>query len=248
MMDPRREWIGRNVPDMIAPRPAERRFDPGAPPIGRSDSGAERRAPSPAFTHTVVPGALPLPDSLLARVAAGDAAAVDEVVTRYGGLVFSLCRRFLSDAAEAEDASQEIFVDLWRSAPRFDASISSEANFVATIARRRLIDRGRRKSRDPGALELPADVIAAATEASSRAEISDEAAIAAQALSEIREEQRQVLVLAVYHGLTHEQIAEVTRMPLGTVKTHARRGLIRIREIIEEKRRRLPATAEAGGR
>jgi len=177
-----------------------------------------------------------LPESLLEKVAAGDAMAVDEVVARYGGLVWSLCRRYLGGAAEAEDAAQEIFVDLWRSAARFDASISSEANFVATIARRRLVDRARKDFRDPGSLDLPTDLIAAASAAALQAEIGDEAALAVEALGELREEQRQVLVLAVYHGLTHERIAEVTRMPLGTVKTHARRGLIRLRDLLDAKR------------
>ena len=86
--------------------------------------------------------------NVLHRVAAGDRAAVRECLARYGGLVWSLVRRSTSDAAEAEDAVQEIFVDVWQSASRFDPAVASEATFIAMIARRRLIDRARRRNRD----------------------------------------------------------------------------------------------------
>src|SRR5687768_17786487 len=85
--------------------------------------------------------------SLLARVAQGDALAGREVLARYGGLVWSIARRF--EAGDAEDAVQEIFLDLWKSAARFDPAIASEAAFIAMIARRRLIDRKRTRRRRP---------------------------------------------------------------------------------------------------
>src|SRR5262252_1163156 len=88
-----------------------------------------------------------MPDSLLARVGAGDASAVRECLQRFGGLVWSLARRFSSSPSDAEDAVQEIFVDLWRSAKKYDPRAASEATFVAMIARRRLIDRLRSRQR-----------------------------------------------------------------------------------------------------
>src|SRR3954470_11204914 len=84
---------------------------------------------------------------LLGRVAAGDQQAVRECLARYGGLVWSIARRF--EGNDAEDAVQEIFLDLWRSAPRFDPQLSSEPAFVAMLARRRLIDRRRMRQRRP---------------------------------------------------------------------------------------------------
>jgi RNA polymerase sigma-70 factor (ECF subfamily) len=172
----------------------------------------------PAAAPTTVP-------SLLARVAAGDATAVRECIARYGGLVWSIARRF--ELADAEDAVQEIFVDLWKSAARFDPQIASEQVFVAMIARRRLIDRkrtrGRRPTTDPMA-ELP-QIIDAASQPDTCAEASQ----AARALEQLRPEQRQVLLLSTCHGLSHGEIAAQTGMPLGTVKAHARRGLISIR-------------------
>src|SRR5436190_14026687 len=84
---------------------------------------------------------------LLGRVAAGDEAAVRECLARYGGLVWSIARRF--EPSDAEDAVQEIFLDLWKSAARFDRAVASETAFVAMIARRRLIDRRRTRGRRP---------------------------------------------------------------------------------------------------
>ena len=166
--------------------------------------------------------------SLLARVGAGDAAAVREVISRFGGLVWSIAKRF--EPSEAEDAVQEIFLDLWKSAGRYDASLGSETTFIATIARRRLIDRRRSRRRRPQDTGSPSDVVLeeVASDGTSPA-TSAEASIAAQALDKLRPEQRQVLVLSTCHGLSHGEIAAQTGMPLGTVKAHARRGLISIR-------------------
>jgi RNA polymerase sigma-70 factor (ECF subfamily) len=166
--------------------------------------------------------------SLLARVAAGDAGAVRAFVAHYGGLVWSIARRF--EASDAEDAVQEIFLDLWRSAGAYDPALGSEATFIATITRRRLIDRRRTRRRRPTATDQLADVELEATGA--RPDDSAEAAKAANALGQLRPEQRQVLVLSTAHGMSHGEIAAHTGMPLGTVKAHVRRGLIAIRNVL----------------
>lgn len=173
-------------------------------------------------------------ETLLQRVARGDQSAVRDVMDSFGGLVWSLARRFCANQADAEDATQEIFLDVWRSAPRFDPAVASEATFIAMIARRRLIDRARRAGRRPDPEVLIEPTIADNAEAvSRRAELGDEVTRATQALGRLSPEQQKVLKLSVYQGLTHEKIAEVTGLPLGTVKTHARRGLIRLRELLE---------------
>ena len=87
--------------------------------------------------------------SVLQRIASGDPAAVGECIDQYGPLVWSLARRLSRTASDAEDATQEIFLDIWRSAGRFDASQGSDKVFIAMIARRRLIDRLRKKSAEP---------------------------------------------------------------------------------------------------
>ncbi|MEO8704913.1 MAG: sigma-70 family RNA polymerase sigma factor [Kofleriaceae bacterium] len=168
----------------------------------------------------------PLAESpLLARVAAGDPAAVRECLERFGGLVWSIARRF--EPSDAEDAVQEIFLDLWKSAARYDTQIATETAFVAMIARRRLIDRRRTRGRRP-TME-PASEVPLIVDAGSQPDTCAEANQAARALDQLRPEQRQVLVLSTCHGLSHGEIAAQTGMPLGTVKAHARRGLMSIR-------------------
>ena len=169
-------------------------------------------------------------EAVLARAAAGDAAAVEACLERFGGLVWSLARRFCRNAADAEDAVQEIFIELWRSAGRYDAAVASEATFVAMIARRRLIDRHRRRLRQPDLQPLPELLPLQAEGAHTRIEQQPDVQRAARALLTLRPEQQQVLRLSVYGGLSHSEIAEATGLPLGTVKTHVRRGLIQLRE------------------
>lgn len=174
-------------------------------------------------------------DPILPRVAAGEAGAVEAFMDRYSGLVWTLARRMFSDRHTAEDVVQDIFVDIWRHASRFDASMGSEATFVATITRRRLIDQLRRKKRrhsGPSIDESGGVVAVERRDVADRPILSEEAAVARQVLSELSEDQQRVLQLSIFHGQSHERIAEATGLPLGTVKTHARRGLIRVREAL----------------
>jgi RNA polymerase sigma-70 factor (ECF subfamily) len=172
-------------------------------------------------------------DSLFQRVASGDNAAVQEVMDQFGGLVWSLARRSCFNPADAEDATQEIFLDLWKSADRYDPSKGSETLFVAMIARRRLIDRIRKQGREPR-MEDVDDVgyeLASADEA--EAETYAEATLAAKAVEMLKPAQKKVLELGLLKGLSHSEIADATGMPLGTVKTQMRRGLIRVRELMK---------------
>ena len=129
---------------------------------------------------------------------------------------------------------QEIFLDLWKSAARFDPTMGSEITFVATIARRRLVDRRRQRQRRPETEALGDESSAISSGLGVAPEMGAEAALAARALDQLRPEQRQVLILTACHGLSHEEVATSTGMPLGTVKAHARRGLIRVREALGE--------------
>ncbi len=176
------------------------------------------------------------PRWLLHRVAAGEAGAVRECIARFGGLVWSLARRLSPDASDAEDAAQEIFLDLWRSAARFDPAAASEVTFIAMIARRRLIDRRRRGQRRASTESLSADdtdgLLAEASSPDVGPELSAEASIAARAVAQLRPEQRNVVILSSYYGMSHEEIAASTGLPLGTVKAHSRRGLMRVREAL----------------
>ena len=186
-------------------------------------------------------------EPILERVARNEPGAVDEMMSRFGGLVWSLARRSCPTSAEAEDAVQEIFVEIWRTASRFDSSIAGEATFVAMITRRRLIDRTRRRSRRPESVALT-ESSPAPEPNNNHLEIAEEAGVASEAFEKLRPEQQKVLRLAIHHGRSHEQIAATTGMPLGTVKTHARRGLIRLRQLLEGSGLQgLSATGTLGG-
>jgi len=170
--------------------------------------------------------------SILQRVAAGDSAAVSECLEAYGRLVWAIARRLLRSQTEAEDAVQEAFIAVWKNAHRYDPAIAAEPTFVAMIARRRLIDRRRKLERLP-ATSVTIDESAAPTiSASCPVEIRDEAERVAACLQELKREERLVIELAIRDGLSQSEIASQIDMPLGTVKSHARRGMKRLRELL----------------
>jgi RNA polymerase sigma-70 factor (ECF subfamily) len=188
----------------------------------------------------------PAPPSLLARVASGDPTAVEACLDRYGPLVWSVVRSVVFDRDLCEDAVQEVFLALWLEAGRFDPALSSEAGFVALVARRRAIDAVRRRVRRMrDQVDHEPDTIAVADERLDEVETEEEVAVAHAVLAELRPEQQRVLRLSLVDGLSHGEIAERTGMPLGTVKTHARRGLAAAREKLAERRGRFE---KRGGR
>ena len=179
---------------------------------------------------------LVLQDSLLPRIAGGDQSAVPECISRYGGLIWTIARRRLASREDAEDVVQEVFVDLWRSAERFDPLVAEEITFVAMIARRRVIDRVRRRTGLPETASID-EVGARAVPDSGgdgrvgrRLELGEEARRADEHLAQLKPEEQRVLRLAIYDSLSHAAIAEYTGLPLGTVKSHIRRGLNSLRQ------------------
>ena len=170
--------------------------------------------------------------TILNRIAEGDKSAVQECLDKYGGLIWSLARRMCPNKEDAEDAVQEIFIDVWKNAARFDEAQASETTFIAMIARRRLIDRLRKIQRQPN-IDSFEDILAEPAEHSNlQMQTSVEANEAAKALKILRPEQRQILQLSIVQGYSHQEIADALKMPLGTVKTHARRGLLQVREFL----------------
>ncbi len=160
-----------------------------------------------------------------------------EVVDRYGGLVWSIACAVGIAPADAEDAVHEVFLAIWENAGRFDPSLGAESSFVGMIARRRMIDHKRRRGRRARLLAQHA----AGGETPSATPDDDvlraeELARIESAMELLSSPQRQVLRLALHRQLTHEQIASSTGLPLGTVKTHVRRGLIRLRDALGLRR------------
>lgn len=169
--------------------------------------------------------------TILQRIAAGDEPAVGEFIDRYGDLVWSLARRYLGYHADAEDAVQEIFIEIWTNAARYDPKVASEVAFISTITRRRLIDRLRKHERQPG-LDPIDEQIGAKQPVSATAALDEDAELAQveRVLSDMPPEHQRILAMSLYEGYTHSEIADRLEMPLGTVKTRVRRGLIQIRE------------------
>lgn len=171
---------------------------------------------------------------ILERVAAGEAVAIEECLATYRGLVWSLARRSLSNMNDAEDAVQEIFIELWRTAGHFNPALSSESTYITMITKRRLIDRFRRRRHLPETSSLSSEtgLEVAAPEQSDRVERDEEAARVRGQMQLLRSEERMILELSFEQGMSQSEIAAATKMPLGTVKTHTRRGIIRLRELL----------------
>ncbi len=168
---------------------------------------------------------------VLPRIAAGDKTAVDDCLQRYSGLIWSLARRRCADVQLAEDAVQNIFLHLWKVAGTFDESIATETTFIAMVARRRLIDFQRKQMAKKDFVHCDFDHLEMdSVDPLVELEINEEAARAKELLNQLPEYQQTVIRLSVFDGLSHSKIADRTGLKLGTVKTHIRRGLTKIRE------------------
>lgn len=172
---------------------------------------------------------------LLHRVAAGESQAVAAVVDQYGGLVWSLARKYFRDRAEAEDAVQDSFIAVWKNAGKFDPDVASETTYIAMIARRRMIDRLRKQGRRIAAQPLenaPEPGSGDSGESSTPLEREEEFRRVLGVVDALDPPQPELIRQSLMEGLTHSEIAEKTGLPLGTVKTHIRRGLIKVREAL----------------
>jgi len=171
--------------------------------------------------------------SLLAEVATGESKAFKELTKKYGNLIWSIARRYLSNQAEAEDAVQEIFLALWQSANRFDPSKGSEITFIATIARRRLIDGLRKNNKHKILQSIDDSITDDVFKQKSNLETNAELSLAIGTLESLDKKDQELLSLSIYQGYSHVEIAKLLNLPLGTVKTKIRRNLMKIREKIK---------------
>lgn len=173
--------------------------------------------------------------ALMARVARGDEQAFAELYDAVSPLAFGVIRRVLRDPSQSEEVLQEVMVELWRTAARFDPERGSVNTWLATMAHRRAVDRVRseqssrqRTERDQQGVALIApDVGDEVTETLHR---EVERQRVARALSRLTDTQRQSIELAFYGGHTHAEVARLLDLPLGTVKTRIRDGMIRLRD------------------
>ncbi|MCU0749688.1 MAG: sigma-70 family RNA polymerase sigma factor [Akkermansiaceae bacterium] len=172
------------------------------------------------------------PEPILPRLAAGDARAMRDCIDRYGSLVWGIVRRSIKDTTEAEDLVQEVFTEIWKKAGFFDPRVASETTYVGLIARRRSIDHLRRQGRQPGFETLEAAESIPTPHAAASSIACDPETIKSS-VAALPEDTRQLFQLFFEDGFTHPEIAEKTGLPLGTVKTRLRRGLISLREHLQ---------------
>ena len=175
---------------------------------------------------------------LINRIAEGDESAFTALYERFSASLYGMAFRMMNDAKEAEDVLQEGFTYIWRKAASYDASRSSAFAWAVMIVRNKAIDRLRVRQR----LERLRDKVT--TEGSLYQErdetsadeptLRERGALVRSALERIPQEQRQALELCFFNGLTHAQIAERLAEPLGTIKARIRRGLLRLRDCLNE--------------
>jgi len=205
---------------------------PGLNAILATDRRDDARCHGENFTNQRPISQTMTDSSLLQRMANGDPGADRECYDQYRKLVWSIVCRFCNVPAEREDAMQEIFVEIWRSAKRFDPDIAKETTFVGMIARRRMIDRLRRNKRQPATDSID-DMVELDAPGAYGGEDEAELEVVARFLSELSKDQQRAIRMSVVHGYSHGEIAARTGMPIGTVKTHIRRGLILLRERLQ---------------
>jgi RNA polymerase sigma factor (sigma-70 family) len=172
-------------------------------------------------------------EALLARVARSDEEALAELYDRYGRLAYGLAVRILRDQSLAEDAVQEAFLAVWRSAGGFLAERAKPSTWLLTLVHRRAVDLVRREERrraDP--LEVAPDP--AGRTADEELAILTKRRIVQEAVAQLPAEQREALELAYYGGLTQSELAERLGVPLGTIKSRMFTGLGRLRDLLAE--------------
>ncbi|MFO7567286.1 MAG: sigma-70 family RNA polymerase sigma factor [Enhygromyxa sp.] len=194
-----------------------------APYRVRQDGSWQSRGDAKSATQRALSGSR---QPLLAQVAAGDPVAVRQCIVEYGPLVWSIARRFASTRVEAEDAVEEIFLELWKRVGRYDPALASEPAFVAMLARRRMLER-RPDQRRPRIRPSSEDFAGLERAGLERC---PEAALAASVLANLDPPQRRVVSLAVGQGMSHAELAQASDMPLASVKSLVRRALVAVRK------------------
>ncbi len=190
------------------------------------------RGPRDGTLHAV--DAEPTPEDLMALVARGDEAAFERLYDVLAGPIMGLVQRVLRDPAQSEEVTQEVLVELWRTATRYRSDRGSVRTWAMTLAHRRAVDRVRsaqaaidREDRvAESEVDRPFDQVA--DEVTNRLEREQ----VRRCMNTLTDLQRESVVLAYYGGYTYREVAQLLEVPLGTVKTRLRDGLIRLRDCL----------------
>jgi RNA polymerase sigma-70 factor (ECF subfamily) len=174
---------------------------------------------------------------LLARVAKRERAAFEQLYDRYSNILYATAMKFLKEDADAQDVVQDVFIQIWDKAKLYDPAKGKPLTWALTLTRNRSIDRiraiqRRTRLRDDFEKETVVDESAGLREALSGVDASERSQILRDAVGRLSPEQRKVIELAFFGGLTQSEVADRLGEPLGTVKARARRGLMKLKEIL----------------
>jgi RNA polymerase sigma-70 factor, ECF subfamily len=169
---------------------------------------------------------------LIQRAAGGDRTAFEQLYHRYARPVFGLALRRLGDRGRAEDAVQETFASIWRSAGSYKPERGPGAPWLYAVARNAIVDRARART------EIPAEIPDEAAREPGPSDLAEQGWVSwrvHRALEELNDREREVIALAYWSGLSQSEVAEFLQIPLGTVKTRTRAALMRLAEILGDE-------------
>jgi RNA polymerase sigma-70 factor, ECF subfamily len=172
-------------------------------------------------------------EATLAKVARGDQAAFSGVYDQAAPAVLGIVRRVLRDPAQSEEVMQEVLLEVWRTAARFDPSAGSATAWIMTMAHRRAVDRVRSEQRAAERELRAATASIAYDDVSETVEVTLDQERVRRCLHGLTELQRESVTLAYYGGYSYREVAQLLGVAVGTVKTRMRDGLIRLRDCLE---------------
>ena len=185
--------------------------------------------------------------SLIDGISRHDLESLDALYSRYGGPVYALALRMLRDPGASEEVTQDTFFNVWRRANSYRSDRGSVTGWLFSIAHHRAIDELRKRSRERGRVQYGLDLANRPSESRSDdpsecAALQFEGSCITEALTTLRPEQREVVVLAYFSGLTHSEISQRLGTPLGTVKTRMRLAMKKLREALAPRILERPST------